>query len=324
MSLLRHAACLVFAFGLEGAACNGTTGDELVSFDAYAVGAKDAATPFVVNGYRIQLLSAKMHIGALYFDESPPSTGFDSPVCVTPDIYAAQVPGPVNVDLMSNKPQEFSVYGNGSADVALSWDIWLNDGTSFDDIDGANVLQMVDLTGVATRLSDDTAYSFGAIVTINNTTSGPGARATPASDPAQPGQYPICKARIIQLGGLDLPFYQGGTLTVTVDPTGWFKASNIDFATLDKSSDSDCQADANANQGYENGVACDSNTPCNNGFVCNTADKLCMAQYCIPDTNYGLGSGAEAGRNFFAALQGAGPLAYSVSYTGQDGGPPGP
>jgi len=316
MTARRSVLSLLFALGVAGAACNGTTGDQLISFSAYAVGAKDASQPFVVNGYRVKLLTAKMHIGALYFDESPPSTGFASPVCITPDIYAAQVAGPVDVDLLSTKPVEFSVYGEGSADVAKSWDIWLNDGLTPDDIDGQNHLQMVDLTGVATRVSDGKPFSFGAIVTINDTTSGPGARATAATNPAEPGQYPICKARIIQQGGLDLPFYQGGTLTMTVDPTGWFKSTSIDFASLDPSSSVDCQADDNASASYENGVTCAPGGACDNGFVCNSFDNHCMAAYCIPDTSYGVGPGAAAGAEFFGALEGAGSLAYSVTYSG--------
>jgi hypothetical protein len=317
MTLRRSLFSLLFASAVAGAACNGTTGDQLISFSAYAVGAKDATRPFVVGGYQIQLMTAKMHIGAVYFDESPPSTGFDSPVCITPDIYAAQVAGSVDFDLLSTKPKEFSVYGEGSADVALSWDIWLNDGLAADDIDGVNHLQMVDLTGVATRLSDGIPFSFGAIVTINNTTSGPGARAVAPTNPAEPGQYPICKARIIQLGGLVLGFYQGGTLTVTVDPSGWFSAASIDFASLDPSSSADCQADDNANASYENGVSCSPGGTCDHGFICNAFDNQCMAAYCIPDTSYGTGPGAEAGADFFAALEGAGPLAYSVTYSGK-------
>ena len=161
-----------------------------------------------------------MRIGALYFDESPPGTGSDGPVCIANGVYAAQVPGPVEVDLLSTAPQPFIVYGSGTADVAHSWQIWLTDG----DVNAVNETHMVDLQGVATA-ADGTQTSFGAVVTINDN------RLPTASDPSQPGQSPICKERIVQIGGIDVPFFQGGTLVVTVDPRAWFNLG-IDFAQL--------------------------------------------------------------------------------------------
>ncbi len=35
-------------------ACNGTTGDQLVSFAAYAAGARGAGQPFSVDGYTVE------------------------------------------------------------------------------------------------------------------------------------------------------------------------------------------------------------------------------------------------------------------------------
>ncbi len=50
-----------------------------------------------------------MHIGAVYLDEAPQPTGAESPSCVATGIYAAQVPGGVDVDLLAATPQEFIV-----------------------------------------------------------------------------------------------------------------------------------------------------------------------------------------------------------------------
>jgi hypothetical protein len=170
---MRKLGSVIFALGVAGAACNGTTGDQLITFSAFAAGADGAGRPFTTYdesgnpAYSVQLTRASMHIGALYFDESPPSTGFDTPECITPDIYAAQVPGGIEVNLLSTTPQPFSAAGNGSADEALSWDLWLTNG----DIDGPNLgVHIIDLVGVATRLSDHAPFSFGAIVTINPVT----------------------------------------------------------------------------------------------------------------------------------------------------------
>lgn len=318
---MRRPLSLLFALGLTAAACNGTTGGELITFSAYAAGAPGAADAFTTYdargkpAYSVKLSRASMYIGGLYFDESPPSTGFDTPACVTPDIYAAQVPGGLEVDLLSSTPQAFKTPGNGSADTAQSWDLWLTNG----DINAtANLgVHIVDLLGVATRLSDQKAFSFGAIVTINAVVSGAGARLVRSSTPGLPGEYPICKQRILALDlPQGLPFFQGGTLRVTVDPRRWLESSNIDFAGgLEAWDSEDCQADTSANATYENGVACGPGGACADGFVCNTGDGQCIAAFCIPDTNYPADTSVSAAPDLFSAIQGGGAAAYAVSYS---------
>jgi hypothetical protein len=275
----RWASCVALAaIGAAVASCNGTTGDALVTFSAYAAGAKGAGDPFVVNGFSIQITSAKMRIGAVYIDEAPLATGAEGPSCIDPGVYAAQVPGGVEVDLLSSAPQEFSVFGNGTADLGLSWEIWLTDG----DINETNIAHMVDLQGVATRVSDGTPFSFGAIVTINDN------RLIPVSDPSQPGLNPICKQRIIQIGGISLTPFQGGALYVTVDPRQWFDL-NLDFSTLPLVTSATCQ-----------GIDPDPD--------------FGDAQYCIPDTNFATGLGASQGQLFFSGILTGGQGAYAVSF----------
>ncbi len=226
--------------------------------------------------------------------------------------------------------------------MAQSWDLWFTDGAvegQIDDVDATmNRLHTLEVTGVATRLSDETSYPFGAIVTINQTASGAGARLVQPS-PALPGQYPICKQRILQLGGLDLAFSQGGTLNMTVDPVAWFKAADIDFSNLDPTvgpSNAECYLDSDSDATYASGAEpCDAKShcpgglvcnttndecvrpcgACQGGFVCNPDDGLCVVPYCIPDTNYGTGPGASAGLDLFHALLGGGGSAYSVTYS---------
>jgi len=69
-----------------------------------------------------------MYIGAVYVDEAPLATGAESPICTNPGVYAAQVPAGVEVDLLSTTPQAFAVQGNGTADLGLSWELWLTQG----------------------------------------------------------------------------------------------------------------------------------------------------------------------------------------------------
>jgi hypothetical protein len=325
-------AALVIALGALGAACNGTTGDQLVSFTAFAAGAQDAAQPFAVGGFTVQLTAARMRIGAVYFDESPPSTGFDSPLCIAPGVYAAQVPGPVEVDLLSSQAQEFSVFGHGSADTALSWQLWLTDG----DVNESNFAHVVDLQGVATcdgsTCPGGTAFSFGAVVTINDN------RVPATSDPAQPGENPVCKERIVQIGGIDVTFSDHGTLLLTIDPRQWFNL-NIDFSTLPHVTDAACltgdpvvavnpgdfalspETPATGTCGASGQPCCGAPATdggCDGPLACTSSDPasgVCGPVYCIPDTSFGSGAGAQQGVELFEGILTGGGAAYSVTYS---------
>jgi hypothetical protein len=279
-----RALASTFVLGIAVASCNGTTGNKLLSFSAYARGASGASQPFPTNGYSVQLTLAKMRIGAVYVDESPQSSSAEGPVCITPDVFAAQVPGGIEVDLLNDQPQIFSVYGQGTEDTGLSWQMWLTDG----DINEANHAHVVDLQGVATRASDGATFPFAAIVTINDN------RLIANVDPSQPGANPICKQRIVQIGGIDTTFFDGGTLTVTVDPRQWF-ALGIDFAELPA-------------VGSESCLGGDTTVPV------DPATDYGTATVCIPNTDYASGAGAIDGQKLFKNILAGGPSAYSLTF----------
>ncbi len=312
--------------GLVG--CNGTTGDNLLAFSAYASGASGASEPFTAGGFTIQLTAAKMHIGALYFDEAPPGTGSEGPECIASGVYAAQVPGPVEVDLLSETPQEFSVYGTGTEDTAQSWQVWLTDG----DINEVNTTDIVQLEGTATG-SDGKAVSFGGVVTINSN------RSHGSSDPAQPGDSPICKSRIVQIGGVNIAFQPGGTLYVTVDPRIWFteQAEPIDFTVgqLPVVTDPNCDPDtASITEPQQYGLPPETPPPasqtcggsgqpccassgeatgtCLGALTCTSG--LCGPTYCIPNSSFltGADPGATAGVDLFSEIVSGAP--FSVRY----------
>jgi hypothetical protein len=280
-------AIAVSGFAVALAACNGTTGDALITFPAYAAGAPGAGEPFSVNGYTIQLTLAQMYIGAAYVNEAPPGATFDTPVCTDPGVYAAQVPGGREVNLLSTTPQPFPVQGNGTADLGQSWELWLTDGdVNKADNGGFDVPNTADLQGTATRESDGAVFAFAATVNINQSNRG-----VPVSDPAQPGLNPICKQRILELGGIALQLFAGGALQVTVDPRGWFNLP-IDFSTLPSVASDACEIDTTSLYG--------------------------AATYCIPDSSNLPGStlGAQQGVSLYTGLFTAGPAAYTLTYSG--------
>lgn len=278
------------AIGLVGAvvaACNGTTGDQLITFPAYAAGAKGAGDPFKANGWTIQLTFAQMYVGAVYVNEEPPQNGatFNTPTCIDEGIYCAQVPGGVEVNLLSSQPQAFSVQGNGSADLGLSWELYLVDGDVNDpDINTFGVPNSVDLQGTAKRDSDGLMVSWAATVTINSNNRG-----EPAQQAGQPGANPICHQRIIELGDLSLQLQPGGSMLLTIDPRGWFQVP-IDFSTLPAVTSSQCSLDQSSIFGD--------------------------AQVCIPDSSLLSGAqlGAEQGARLFSNIQSAGSAAFVLTY----------
>ena len=68
--------------------------------------------------------------------------------------------------------------GNGSADLGLSWELWLADGDVNDpeQLD-LGVAEHVDLQGTATRESDGAVFSWAATVNINQSNRGMPGRA---------------------------------------------------------------------------------------------------------------------------------------------------
>ncbi len=269
---------------LTVASCTGSTGDELITFPAYAAGAEGASAPFSVNGYTLQLTMAQMYIGAVYIDEAPPSTASESPICINPGVYAAQVPGGVEVNLLSTSPQPFAVQGNGTADLGQSWELWLVDGdVNAPENTTSTAPNIVDLQGTATRESDGAVFTWAATVNINQSNRG-----IPVSDPSQPGANPICKQRILEEGGIHQQLFAGGQLLVTVDPRGWFNTA-IDFSTLPNVATDECEID-------------------NSSIFGN-------AEYCIPDTSFGTGLGANQGAALFNSIYTGGPAAYTLAFT---------
>ena len=202
-------------------------------------------------------------------------------------MYAAQVPGGVEVNLLSTAPQAFEVQGNGTADVGQSWELWLTDG-DVNNAENTNTTtpNIIDLQGTATRESDGTAFTFAATVNINQSNRG----ALPVSDPSQPGQNPICKQRILEEGGIALQLFAGSALHVTVDPRGWFNLP-IDFSSLPPVASDLCQIDKNPILG--------------------------SADYCIPDTNFASGAAGRlrGGPKPYTGIFTGGPAAYALGYS---------
>lgn len=206
-------------------ACIGSTGSDLVTFDAAAAGPADAIAgqplTFSTPTYQVRLDRASLHVGAVYLDESIPVSGVQATSCILPGTYVAEVTQGLDVDLLSPDPQLFPVRGEGFATHSRVGEVWLTHG-DVDEVTSA--LPVFTAEGIAERGGE--LFPFAASISIGAN------RALPSSDPARPGANPICKERIVSPIPAELLPSSRGTLLLRVDPRILFQA--IDFAALTK------------------------------------------------------------------------------------------
>ncbi|HVT09038.1 MAG TPA: hypothetical protein VHO67_16375 [Polyangia bacterium] len=217
---MRIAAALVLLSALGVTACAGDTGGELVAFTAYAAGVADETRELDTGlGYHVSLTAARAHVGAVYLRLGQSNPGSANASCVGDTTYGLQVPGPVDVDLLSTTPQPFSVPGSATTDLDQSGEVWLASG----DVNvTASRTVVVAVAGTATR--SGASYPFAAEITIGAN------RLIPPANPAAPGTNPICKERIVAPIPLQLQPTPGGHLLLQIDPAPWF--DDVDFSTL--------------------------------------------------------------------------------------------
>ena len=205
-------------------ACLGTTGSRIVSFHVDAAGPADAVDGQPLGfdtgrGWHVELTKATLHIGAVYLDESLPVSGAQDTSCILEGVYAGQETSALDMNVLSPAPQPFGSPGNGTADRAITGEVWLTGG----DVNAADdSTTIVDVEGAASRAGS--RYPFTASVTIGSN------RAVASTNPALPGANPICKQRIVAPIPVDLVPTDGGTLLVRVDPRGWF--GDVDFSQM--------------------------------------------------------------------------------------------
>lgn len=271
---------LISAFALAvavtlAAGCNGTTGSGLVAFRALAGGPEGvvAGAPLTFTSgtqYDIALTEARYHIGAVYFNESVPTSGSPDRPCILPGVYVDEVFGAcsatgdcgVDVDLLSPALVPFPTPGDGTLNQAVTAEVWLTGGDINATDDETPILQVA---GTATKAG--ASWPFTGLVTIgtNHTIA--------TTNPAMPGANPICRQRIVSpiCGANPTPndscppligmLSDGGTLDMRIDPRPMF--DSVDFSTLAPSGSTSNLAipDASAGAGGElfGGVRSNSN-----------------------------------------------------------------
>lgn len=220
-------AALLFVLALLLVACIGTTGSDLVTFQAFAAGPANANREPITftngRGWTITLTKGKLHIGAVYLNRSVPVSGGQERECFLPGIYVGQVLRGLDVDVLSATPQPFPVRGTGTEDLAVTGELWLT-GDRIDALDDRTPILEV----VGTAVRGDESMRFEGTITIERT----GYRAPAANDPARPGANPLCAERIVTPIPISITPRDTGALLVRVDPRGWF--ANVELGELEK------------------------------------------------------------------------------------------
>ena len=219
-------ASLLLAAGLSG--CVGTTGGEIVAFDAAAAGPRDAVAgqPYTFEtsrGYTVTLTRAKVHVGAVYLNKSRPSSVASDTSCQLPGIYVAEVTSGVDVDLLSGTPQPFPNPGFATTEHASTAEVWLFGDDVNDPSDDTVIL---DVAGTAEKGGE--SYPFDGTIRIGQN------RVIPAPSPALPGANPICKQRIVSPIPVQLTAKEGDRLILRIDPRGLF--ANVEISKLEEAS----------------------------------------------------------------------------------------
>lgn len=219
---MRGLRSIAAAYLLLGSGCVGTTGGDLIELDAYAAGPTDAEPNFHFEnslGYQVTLTEARLFVGGVYLNRSRPSSVSSDTSCSLAGVYVAEVLGGRELDLLSPLPQVFPQPGFATTERAQTGEVWLSAG---------DVNRSASST-VVLRVAGDVTLD-GAQRAFTGTLSIGQNRVVPATDPALPGQHPICKQRIVSPIVVDLRPSAGRALLLRVDPRGMF--ANVDFSTL--------------------------------------------------------------------------------------------
>lgn len=205
--------------------CVGTTGGEVIAFNAAASGPADAqpgqALEFVSDhGWNVALTTAKLHIGGVYLNRSMPVSGAQNTSCILPDTYLGQVTTGLDVDLLSPEPQPFPALGEGSTTpAAIVAQVWLTAARIDHQDDVTPILQ---IEGAAEK--DGDRKPFTGTITIGTN------RIQTSTDATQAGAAPICKQRIVSPIPVFIQLQKTGSLLLRLDPR--FLFTNVDFSAL--------------------------------------------------------------------------------------------
>ena len=231
-------AIAIATLGAVLVGCMGTTGGDIVRFDADVAGPADVTDHALVftsgRGLPIRLTKATLSVGAVYLNRTKPIPVAQEKTCILPGTYVGEVLGGASVDLLSGVPVSFPAGGSGTNESAVTGELWLTGG----DINAVDDRSMVaEVEGTVSLAA--TSRPFRGRVSFGSN------RRSSAVDPARPGADAPCKERIVSPIPIALTLQNAGRLTIRVDPRAWF--ATVPFDDLIETSGVLTFDDANTN-----------------------------------------------------------------------------
>lgn len=231
-------AIVVATFGAVLVGCMGTTGGDVVRFDAAVAGPADVTDHALAftsgRGLPIRLTKATLSLGAVYLNRTKPIPVAQEKTCILPGTYVGEVLGGASVDLLSGVPVSFPAGGSGTNEAAVTGEIWLTRG----DVNAVDDRSLVAVVEGEVVFGGNARPFRGSISFGANRRSG-------AVDPARPGADAPCKERIVSPIPTALTLQNGGRLVLRVDPRAWF--ATVPFDDLIETSGVLTFDDANTN-----------------------------------------------------------------------------
>lgn len=220
----RTASVWLVLVGASG--CVGTTGGDIIDFDAAAAGPPDAKSGEALSfqsdrGWDVTLTKATLHVGAIYLGESIPVSGAQNTSCILPGTYVAEVTTGLDVDLLSPRPQRFPKQGHGTTLEARAGQVWLTHG-DVNQVADSSADPILDIEGTATLGGDVRAFIGKFTISTNRQDA----------NPDFPGANPICKERIVSPIATSVVLEPNGGLLLRIDPRLLFVG--VDLGQLDQ------------------------------------------------------------------------------------------
>lgn len=199
--------------------CVGTTGGELSTLEGYAAGTPEAASFENSRGYRVELTEARLFVGGVYLNRARATSVSSETSCTLNGVYVAELLGGADIDLLSGQRQPFPGSGFATSERAQTAEVWLTRGDVNASEDSGPLLRVA---GSAEKGGEH--FSFSGTLSISPE------RLPEPIDPALPGQYPICKQRIVSPIPVNLQLREHDALRLDIDARAMF--ANVDFETL--------------------------------------------------------------------------------------------
>ncbi len=116
-----------------GGGCVGNTGGDTFTFPVAAAGPADATAGqplvFTSSGFTVTLTQARLHVGAVYLNQSAPVSGAQATGCYLTGTYVGQETSALDVDLLNPTPQVFPAAALGVTEPAVKAEqVWLTGG----------------------------------------------------------------------------------------------------------------------------------------------------------------------------------------------------